>query len=68
MGPTLLSIFISDVDDGLKCTLTKFTDDIKLCGEVNTAKGRATQKKDLDRLEEWVNKNLRKFNKDEYNL
>lgn len=26
MGPTLLSIFISDLDDGVKCTLTKFAD------------------------------------------
>lgn len=33
MGPTLLSIFISDLDDGAKCTLTTFTDDVKLSGK-----------------------------------
>lgn len=64
MSQTLLGIFISDLDDVVKCTLTKFANDIKLSGEVKTSEGRATLKKDLDRLEEWVNKNIRKFNKD----
>ena len=37
----------------------------KLSVEVDTLKRRATLQKDLDRLEEWTNKNLMKFNKDE---
>ncbi|GAB0190831.1 mitochondrial enolase superfamily member 1 [Grus japonensis] len=60
----LFNVFISDLDDGIKCTLMKFTDDTKLSGEVDTSEGRATLQEDLDRLEEWANKNLLKFNKD----
>ncbi|PKU37835.1 rna-directed dna polymerase from mobile element jockey-like [Limosa lapponica baueri] len=48
----------------IKCTLTKFTDDTKLRGEVDTSEGRATLHEDRDRLEEWINKNLMKSNKD----
>ncbi|GAB0190814.1 mitochondrial enolase superfamily member 1 [Grus japonensis] len=60
----LFNVFISDLDDGIKCTLMKFTDDTKLSGEADTSEGRATLQEDLDRLEERANKNLAKFNKD----
>ncbi|GAB0190171.1 mitochondrial enolase superfamily member 1 [Grus japonensis] len=60
----LFNIFISDLDDGIKCTLMKFADDTKLSGEVDTSEQRATLQEDLCRLEEWTNKNLMKFNKD----
>lgn len=52
LGPTLFNVFISNLDGGIKCTLTKFADDTKLSGEADTSEGRATLKKDLDRLEE----------------
>ncbi|PKU41416.1 rna-directed dna polymerase from mobile element jockey-like [Limosa lapponica baueri] len=35
---------------------------------LDTSKGRATLQEDMDRLEEWTNKNLMKFNKDECNV
>ncbi|KAK4830552.1 hypothetical protein QYF61_011730 [Mycteria americana] len=64
LGSTLFNIFISDLDDGIKRSLMKFADDSKLSGEADTAEGRATLQEDLDRLEEWANKNLVKFNRD----
>ncbi|PKU37159.1 rna-directed dna polymerase from mobile element jockey-like [Limosa lapponica baueri] len=64
LGPKLFHSFISDLDDGIKCTLLKFAGDTKLSREVDTSEGRATLQGDLDRLEEQANKNLTEFNKD----
>lgn len=62
MDPTLLNIFISYLyDDEIKSTLITFADDTTLSGEMDTLEGRATLQ---GRLEEWVNKNLMKFNED----
>jgi len=33
-------IIVGDVDSGIKCTLSKFADDTKLCGAVNTLDGK----------------------------
>ena len=50
----LFTIFITDLDNGIKCTLIKFDNDLKLSGEADTLEGRATLQEDPDRLEEYI--------------
>jgi len=40
LGAVLFSIFVSNMDSGIECTLNKFANNAKLCGEVNMLEGK----------------------------
>ncbi|GAB0179333.1 mitochondrial enolase superfamily member 1 [Grus japonensis] len=63
LGPALFNIFVGNMDDGIECTLSKFDDNTKLCGVVDTLEGRDAIQRDLDRLERWACMNCMKSNK-----
>ena len=62
-GLVLFKNFISDLDEEIECSLSKFTDDTKLGRAADTPEGCAAIQQDLDRLETSMERNLMRFNK-----
>ena len=68
LAPVLFNIFINYIDRGINGTLRKSVDDSKLCGPVSMAKEQDAIQQDLDRLEQWSQVNLMRFNKSKHKV
>mgnify|MGYP001855828096 CR=1 FL=1 len=62
LGLVLFNVFIIDIDDMFKCTLSKFADDTKLSGEIHTLEGSEAIQRDLNKLKRRARVNLMRFN------
>lgn len=54
LGQIFFNIFINDINSRVRCTLSEFEDDTKLCGVVNTSEGWGVIQRNLDRSEQWA--------------
>lgn len=60
LGPVLFRIFLDDLEEAMEYPLFRFANyTYGLGGSLNILKGRTAIHRDLDRLEEWANRNDR---------
>ena len=58
LGLVLLNIFVGNMNSGNECTLSKYSDDTKLCDAVDTLQGRVTIQRKLGSFKKWAYANL----------
>ena len=54
LGPQLFTLYISDLEAGTKCIISKFAEDTRLGGKVSCEEDAEMLQCDLDRLSVWV--------------
>lgn len=62
LGPLLFSIFINDLDNGLRNAVLKFADDTKVWGRVDNAEDVRNMQDDLRKIGLWSEENHMPFN------
>ena len=64
LGPVLFLMYINDLDENIKCALSKFADDCKLAKKVNVLREQQELQGDLDTLGDWAVDSKMFFNVD----
>ena len=62
LGPLLFLIYINDLPDGIKAFMNMFADDAKILKRIEGKDSCKELQKDLDKLQQWSDKWLMKFN------
>ena len=62
LGPLLFMIYINDLPEGIKSFMSMFADDTKVLKKIEDEESCRELQKDLDRLQQWSEKWLMKFN------
>ncbi|TRZ18522.1 hypothetical protein HGM15179_008577 [Zosterops borbonicus] len=68
LSPVLFNIFMNDLDAGLEGILSKFADNTKMGGAVDSLEGREALQRDLYKLEDWAITNDMEFNEGWYQI
>ena len=64
LGPLLFVIYINDLDENLGGMVSKFADDTKIGGIVDSEEGDLGLQRDLDQLGQWADEWQMEFNLD----
>lgn len=62
LGSELFNVFNNDIDSGTECALSKFANDTKLNGAVDTSKVQDAIQRDLEKFKQWHHVNFMRFN------